>query len=453
MAPTYVLAYNTGDSPIVVDSSGRTIGGHEWAPARRGAVLDAAGNNGSIVVLTKVDVDTAGPDAERAARQAEELNTRAGRWEGLDLDLVRDVGRAQLDAAAAELDRVDLVDLLVRNGIDPPPTTADAVADAVAGPAEAPAPTLAAPAAASGRHNPDRGLTAHAPRQLVRIRHPLRPGPAPDRRRSATFFVVGQTERGGTWVPGGTGLTGAIELRSMQDYADRAGARVTYGAAYDALRCYFEEGGVHAYLARVVGAAATVGTHNLVDRAGAPSTPSPSTPRTPAPGRPTSPSRSPPAAVAGTFRLIIRYTGAGGPAPETYDNLATVADAVTALRGQRVRPRPRPRLATAAPTTSRPSSPHRPVRRHRRPRHHRRRRLHRRPRPVRQEPRPRRRRHPRPNHLPTSAPPSGPRRRTPGAPPSWPPRRARPTTPRHRRSSGPARQPRQPKPPASSTPG
>lgn len=156
MAPTYVVAYNPTDAAVVADSPGRTVGGGEWAAVRRGEVLDAAGNRGSLIVVTKVDVDTAGPDAERAARQAADLNTRAEAWAGVDLEVVRDVGRANLsptgygDAGVDALDRVDLVDLLVRNGIEPPvaSTSTTAAGDDDEG-LEAAAADLAAPAPSS----------------------------------------------------------------------------------------------------------------------------------------------------------------------------------------------------------------------------------------------------------------------------------------------------------------
>lgn len=127
MAPTYVVAYNPTDSPVTVDAAGRSIGGHEWAPARRGQVLDDAGNRASVIVVTRVDPDTAGPDAAAAARQVEELNGRADAWDGVELELVRDVAKAHLADvlySADELDamdRADVVDLLVRGEVDPPP--------------------------------------------------------------------------------------------------------------------------------------------------------------------------------------------------------------------------------------------------------------------------------------------------------------------------------------------
>lgn len=79
---------------------------------------------------------------------------------------------------------------------------------------------------------------------------------------SSRLFIAGLAERGST--------TGAVLLRGMADYEALFGARVTYGALYDQLKTYFGEGGVEAYVTRVVGGAATLGTLTLSDRAGAP---------------------------------------------------------------------------------------------------------------------------------------------------------------------------------------
>jgi phage tail sheath protein FI len=87
-------------------------------------------------------------------------------------------------------------------------------------------------------------------------------GPSVTRAPSGRLFLVGLAERGSTAEP--------VLLRGMADYEELLGARVAYGALYDSLRLFFEEGGVEAYVARVVGAASTVGTLSLVDRAGAP---------------------------------------------------------------------------------------------------------------------------------------------------------------------------------------
>lgn len=138
MAPTYVLAYNTTDRPVVVDGQGRTLGGHEWAPARRGDILDAAANTGQVVVLTTIDEESASDEARAAHHQAQEWTAAAEKWKGLDLEVVRDAftahqrdGNVHLPMAAtaggttpaeaiAAADRADLVDRLVRANIPVP---------------------------------------------------------------------------------------------------------------------------------------------------------------------------------------------------------------------------------------------------------------------------------------------------------------------------------------------
>lgn len=151
MAPTYVVAYNPSDSPVVVDTLGRQVAGGEWAPARRGQVLDDAGNRGAVVVLTKVD-EGAHADAEKAHRLALEWTAAAETWAEVPLELIRDVAKHQLgitppgevaplvegvDYSEAEAhDRIELVDLLVRANVDPPPTAAEQPARPAAGAAK-----------------------------------------------------------------------------------------------------------------------------------------------------------------------------------------------------------------------------------------------------------------------------------------------------------------------------
>lgn len=78
----------------------------------------------------------------------------------------------------------------------------------------------------------------------------------------ATYFVAGHTERGST--------TEAVLIRSMAEYTEKLGARVAYGTLHDDLQTFFAEQGGRAYVSRVVGAGATLGTLTLNDRAGVP---------------------------------------------------------------------------------------------------------------------------------------------------------------------------------------
>lgn len=79
---------------------------------------------------------------------------------------------------------------------------------------------------------------------------------------SGQFFVVGMTERGLTDKPN--------LVRGMADVERALGTRVSYGAVYDQLKTFFDEGGRQAQVSRVVGAGATKGTLTLQDRAGTP---------------------------------------------------------------------------------------------------------------------------------------------------------------------------------------
>lgn len=79
---------------------------------------------------------------------------------------------------------------------------------------------------------------------------------------AATFFVAGLAHRGPT--------DEAVLVRSLADFERRFGPRVTYGSLHDQLATFFGEGGSRAYVARVVGDAATLGTVTLQDQAGVP---------------------------------------------------------------------------------------------------------------------------------------------------------------------------------------
>lgn len=149
-----------------------------------------------------------------------------------------------------------------------------------------------------------------------------RSGPSSDlRATSGQYFVAGVAERGS--------VSGPILLRSMTDYYHLMGNRVSYGFLHDDLQMFFEEGGSQAYVARVVGPGATLGTLTINDRAAV--TPLP-TLRIDA-ANPGAWSASVEVEVTdgtnpGTFRIQIYLDG---ELTESYNNLATPADAVTRL--------------------------------------------------------------------------------------------------------------------------
>ena len=76
---------------------------------------------------------------------------------------------------------------------------------------------------------------------------------------TGTAFVAGFTEQG---------PASAVLVRSLRQFTDTFGARVSYGTTYDAVEAFFRDGGARAYISRVHGPAAAGGTANLYDTAG-----------------------------------------------------------------------------------------------------------------------------------------------------------------------------------------
>lgn len=139
-----------------------------------------------------------------------------------------------------------------------------------------------------------------------------------------TAFVAGLTERGDTVAP--------IVCRSFAEFTDLTGQRVTYGSLYDDAQTFFGEAGqtpCQYIVARSVGAAATVGTFTLMDRAVAPV----ATLRVDAKDQGAWSSNVTVSvedgSVTNTFTLRVFYKGSQ---VEKYTNLANPAAAVTALK-------------------------------------------------------------------------------------------------------------------------
>lgn len=138
---------------------------------------------------------------------------------------------------------------------------------------------------------------------------------------AGNLFVAGLTERGDT--------TGVVLIRSMQEYSDLLGARVAYGALYDQLQTFFAEGGQRAYVARVVGASATVGTLTVNDRSGGAGV---ATVRFDAPNAGAWSTGVSVAVADGSLPNTVKVTVTyGGVTVESYDNLATPAAIVAAF--------------------------------------------------------------------------------------------------------------------------
>lgn len=72
---------------------------------------------------------------------------------------------------------------------------------------------------------------------------------------SATWFVVGETERGPS--------NEAKMVTSLSDFESVFGGYVSYGSVHQQVQTFFEEGGAEVYVSRVVGASATAGSLTL----------------------------------------------------------------------------------------------------------------------------------------------------------------------------------------------
>jgi hypothetical protein len=148
------------------------------------------------------------------------------------------------------------------------------------------------------------------------------PAPVP----SATYFVVGLAERGPA--------TDVARVTSLAQFQAIYGNRPSYGNLYDDVTTFFAEGGGEAYIARVVGPAATAGAlaSPLQDRASTPV-------------NTMSFAASGPGAwssdvsisilngtVPNTFTVSVMYKGVE---QERYANLASPQDAVTKMAGSK----------------------------------------------------------------------------------------------------------------------
>ena len=160
----------------------------------------------------------------------------------------------------------------------------------------------------------------------VNIRTATRSGPTnTEAGASARFLVAGITERGPSGAP--------VLVRSLGEFEAAYGVRVGYGAVYDSVRTYFEEGGSEAVVQRVVGATATRGVLVLKDRtAGTPL----DTLRVEAIGAGAWSSDVTIAVQAGTAPSTVRIRVAlRGTLVEVYDNLTSPANAAQRLAASR----------------------------------------------------------------------------------------------------------------------
>lgn len=156
----------------------------------------------------------------------------------------------------------------------------------------------------------------------VVVRTETQAGPsAALRAQSSQLFIAGITERGDTTKP--------VIVRGMADVNLLLGDRVSYGAVWDQLKVFFDEGGLQAYVARVVGTTPTKGTLTLQDRAGSPL----NTVRIDAQNAGAWSSRLKiqvqDGALANTYRITVTLDDV---VVEDKNNLATPAEAVTAFK-------------------------------------------------------------------------------------------------------------------------
>lgn len=141
---------------------------------------------------------------------------------------------------------------------------------------------------------------------------------------SASYFVVGLAERGSD--------TAVSRVTSLAQFEAIFGTRPSYGNLYDDVSTFFSEGGGEAYIARVVGDAATAGSLGtpLKDRAGTPVDTMQVTALGPGSWSSDVSIAISNGTVPNTFTVSISYKGVE---MERYANLASPQDAVTKMAG------------------------------------------------------------------------------------------------------------------------
>lgn len=97
---------------------------------------------------------------------------------------------------------------------------------------------------------------AMAYRPGVSVSTQANPTPRSAATDTGTWFVVGESD---------TGPLKAVLVKSMAEFTRIFGGRMSYSFLYDALDTFFHEGGAQAYIGRVVGPAAVIASHNLLD--------------------------------------------------------------------------------------------------------------------------------------------------------------------------------------------
>ena len=148
------------------------------------------------------------------------------------------------------------------------------------------------------------------------------PAPVP----SASYFVAGLAERGPA--------VDVARVTSMAQFQAIFGNRPAYGNLYDDVTTFFSEGGGEAYIARVVGPAATSGAlaTPLQDRAGTPVNTMQFTASGPGAWSSDVSVSISNGTVSNTFTVSVLYKGVE---QERYANLTSPQDAVTKMAGSK----------------------------------------------------------------------------------------------------------------------
>jgi hypothetical protein len=143
---------------------------------------------------------------------------------------------------------------------------------------------------------------------------------APTVAPASTYFAVGLAERGAADT--------AVLVNSFAEFEANFGTRQSYGALWDDLKAFFEEGGTRAYCTRVVGPAATTGAlaSPLMDQAETPVATLNVTARNPGAWSSRVSVQVVAGATADTFRLKVLLDG---KVVKDYTNLHSPAEAVS----------------------------------------------------------------------------------------------------------------------------
>jgi hypothetical protein len=118
---TYKLAYNPTDSPVVIDTAGRVIGGREWgAVDTTDEVAKTAAEQGQLV-LPSPPGKGARPEALHAHRRAQALSERQEAFSAAEKPRLQQLAvDADLIGPEGDPSKTELVALLVHSRVDTP---------------------------------------------------------------------------------------------------------------------------------------------------------------------------------------------------------------------------------------------------------------------------------------------------------------------------------------------